>query len=157
MQLALKAAKTGALLRNYYIGAALFTSKGELVATAFGAESITNLGGYWNTTGSTMVGLLAKHCKVPLYIPTELMKFDNCSPPGTMRTPIWKDIPAILKNDPILLDKKYQSKPTTLTMLILNLLLRLLQRREYLLQTEQYKLRNVYFVRSIVCAVQNLC
>ena len=37
MQPALQAAKTGALLRNYFIGAALFSSKGELIASAFGA------------------------------------------------------------------------------------------------------------------------
>ena len=34
MQPALEAASIGALLRNYYIGAALFCSHGELIATA---------------------------------------------------------------------------------------------------------------------------
>ena len=37
MQPALEVARIGALLRNYYIGAALFSSTGELVATAYGA------------------------------------------------------------------------------------------------------------------------
>ena len=37
MQPALEAASIGALLRNYYIGAALFSSHGELIATAYGA------------------------------------------------------------------------------------------------------------------------
>ena len=74
-------------------------------AAFIGAESITNIGGCWNTTGSTMVALVAKHYNVPLYIPTELMKFDNSNPQGTIREAIWKDIPAIKTNDPILLDK----------------------------------------------------
>jgi ribose 1,5-bisphosphate isomerase len=74
-------------------------------AAFIGAESITNIGGCWNTTGSTMVALVAKHYNVPLYIPTELMKFDNFNPQGTIREAIWKDISAIKSNDPILLDK----------------------------------------------------
>ncbi|HCU81109.1 MAG: hypothetical protein CL789_01700 [Chloroflexi bacterium] len=37
MQPALEAARIGALLRNYHIGAALFSSNGELIATAYGA------------------------------------------------------------------------------------------------------------------------
>ena len=37
MQPALEAASIGAQLRNYYIGAALFSSNGDLIATAFGA------------------------------------------------------------------------------------------------------------------------
>ena len=75
-------------------------------AVFIGAESITNLGGCWNTTGSTTVALLANHYNVPLYVPTELMKFDTINPPGSIRTPILKDIPAIKANDPVLLDKR---------------------------------------------------
>ena len=79
-------------------------------AAFIGAESITNLGGCWNTTGSTTVATLAKNYSVPLYVPTELMKFDTTNPPGTIRTPVWKDIPAIQTNDPILLHKNVSVK-----------------------------------------------
>ena len=74
-------------------------------AVFIGAESITNQGGCWNTTGSITVALLANHYSIPLYVPTELMKYDTINPPGQIRTPIWKDIPAIKSNDPVLLDK----------------------------------------------------
>ena len=33
------------------------------------------------------------------------MKYDTINPPGQIRTPIWKDIPVIKTNDPVLLDK----------------------------------------------------
>lgn len=40
MEPALRAASIGARLRNYYIGAALFSNAGELIATAYGAGTI---------------------------------------------------------------------------------------------------------------------
>jgi ribose 1,5-bisphosphate isomerase len=71
-------------------------------AAMIGVESITAAGGCWNTTGSLMVAVLAHHCNVPLYAPTELNKFDFNSLSGEMREVKWFDLPAISGNDPIL-------------------------------------------------------
>ena len=71
-------------------------------AALIGVESITAAGGCWNTTGSLMVAVLAHHCNVPLYAPTELNKFDFRSLKGEMREVKWFDLPAISGNDPIL-------------------------------------------------------
>ena len=71
-------------------------------AAMIGVESITATGGCWNTTGSLMVAVMARHFDVPLYAPTELNKFDYRSFKGEMREVKWFDLPAISSNDAIL-------------------------------------------------------
>jgi len=71
-------------------------------AALIGAESLTAMGGCWNTMGSKMVAVMARYHGVPLYVPTELLKFDRRSTAGILRQPRRIDVPVIAGNDPVL-------------------------------------------------------
>ena len=51
----------------------------EVDAVIIGAETIFANGGCWNTIGSFNMAILADYYKIPVYVPTELIKIDSRS------------------------------------------------------------------------------
>jgi|GEM_PF-6127400 len=94
----------------YITDAAIAQQIAEASLVVIGAESISNMGGCWNTTGSLSVAILADYYKIPFYVATELIKFDTINPEGVLRSAPWREITAIKKNDPILNDKQVEVK-----------------------------------------------
>ena len=65
-------------------------------AIIIGAETIFANGGCWNTIGSFGIAVLAEYYKIPLYVPTELIKIAPYSYKGIDKVMIYDDYSSLL-------------------------------------------------------------
>jgi len=70
---------------TYTVDAAIARELAHCDLALAGAESLTATGGFWNTVGTHQLAILAQYAHVPLYVPTELIKFDPRSRVGILR------------------------------------------------------------------------
>ena len=70
---------------RFTVDAAMGQALKSCSAVLVGVESLTADGGFWNTVGTCSLSILAKHYNVPVYVPTELLKFDPRSLQGEFR------------------------------------------------------------------------